>query len=230
MKVLLSAFSCGPGRGSDPGVGWHWVEQISRRHEVWLLTTDESQANILKAAIPNLHPTFIPSYARWQWLQDLAIPGPDWLYYYWWQWKAYQVGKRLHAAVGFDLVHHVTFVSWRAPSFLCRLPAPFIWGPVGGAGVPPLGLWSELGWKGRVFEGVRWISQYFSRCDPFVRMTMRRARLLLVVNQETLAIIPAAYRARTRTMLGIGMSARELEAPALPVERPGGFTVLLVAL
>ena len=38
MRVLLSAYSCQPGKGSEPGIGWNWAMQIARFHEVWVLT------------------------------------------------------------------------------------------------------------------------------------------------------------------------------------------------
>ena len=38
MKVLMSAYACEPGKGSEPAVGWNWALQAARRHEVWVLT------------------------------------------------------------------------------------------------------------------------------------------------------------------------------------------------
>ena len=230
MKVLLSAFSCCPGAGSEPGVGWNWVCQVSRRHEVWLLTSDESRAQVERELPANVHATFVPSFRRWARLQTAAIPGLDWLYYYWWQWKAYRAARKLHAAVGFDLAHHVTFVTWRAPSFLSLLPIPFIWGPVGGGGSIPPGLRGELGWKGRVFEGFRHLAARVSRWDPFVRLTMRRATAILAANQETAALFPARCRDKIRVMLGIGMAGTEKAEPVALDRNGESFVVLFVAL
>jgi len=229
MKVLLSAFSCGPGRGSEPGVGWNWAQQMSRFHEVWLLTSDEFQPEIERAASANIHPVFIPSFKRWHWLGQQVLPGLDWLYYYWWQWNAYRLARRLHAQIGFDLAHHVTFVSWRAPSFICLLPVPSIWGPVGGGGTPPRSLARELGWKGRLSEAFRALCQLLPRYDPTVRLTMSRAGLILANIQETADLIPKRYRSKIRLMFGIGISDAETK-PAEAVPRTGGsFTVLFAA-
>src|SRR5262249_25007471 len=104
MKVLISAFACGPGRGSEPGIGWNWLREASRKHEVWVLTLGEHKAEIDREAPSNVHVTFIPSPQMWRKLQTSGIPGLGWLYYYWWQLKAYRVGQRLHSQVGFDLV------------------------------------------------------------------------------------------------------------------------------
>ena len=43
MNVLLSAYACEPGRGSEPGVGWNQVCQISRFHTVWALTRSNNR-------------------------------------------------------------------------------------------------------------------------------------------------------------------------------------------
>ena len=42
MRVLLSAFACHPGYGSEPGTGWHWVGALADLgHEVTVLTMFE---------------------------------------------------------------------------------------------------------------------------------------------------------------------------------------------
>ncbi len=47
MKILLSVFSCGPGFGSEPGVGWHWAVELGRLgHEVVALTNPRYQTEI----------------------------------------------------------------------------------------------------------------------------------------------------------------------------------------
>ena len=38
MKVLLSAYACTPGAGSEPGVGFATLVAIAENHEVWVLT------------------------------------------------------------------------------------------------------------------------------------------------------------------------------------------------
>ncbi|HWV98668.1 MAG TPA: glycosyltransferase family 4 protein [Candidatus Acidoferrum sp.] len=230
LKVLLSAFSCGPGRGSEPGIGWNWLRQASRRHDVWALTTEESQAAYETNKLPNAHIVIVPSFRFWNTLHKSGIPGLSWLYYYWWQWKAYRVARRLHAEIGFDLVHHITFGSWRAPSFLCLLPVPFLWGPVGGGESVPSDLLGELGWKGRILEAVRSAGQALSRWDPFVRMTMGRAKLILTADRDTAEIIPGRYRHKVRTMPAIGMSFSEGEGTAAAANREEGFLVLFAGM
>ena len=38
MKILISAYACEPGKGSEPGAGWEWVRAAAAEHELWVLT------------------------------------------------------------------------------------------------------------------------------------------------------------------------------------------------
>jgi len=49
MKVLLSAYLCEPEKGSELAVGWNWVLQIARFHDVWVLTAGEWRKGIQNA-------------------------------------------------------------------------------------------------------------------------------------------------------------------------------------
>ena len=53
-RVLLSAYACEPVKGSEPGVGWNWVRQLSQFAEVWVLTRANNR-NSIEAAIAE-HP------------------------------------------------------------------------------------------------------------------------------------------------------------------------------
>ena len=44
-RILLSAFACGPGHGSEPGVGWGCALAMAARAEVHVLTTVEHRAD-----------------------------------------------------------------------------------------------------------------------------------------------------------------------------------------
>ena len=57
--------------------------------------------------------------------------------------------------IGFQVVHHVTFVNYWMPTFLALLPAPFVWGPVGGGESAPRSFLSSFSWRGRIHELLR---------------------------------------------------------------------------
>ncbi|MGH2605878.1 MAG: glycosyltransferase, partial [Anaerolineales bacterium] len=123
MKILLSAFACYPGYGSEPGIGWQLARHLARDHEVWVLT-DERNA-------PGIRPALEESSSRMPEVRfvDLGI-GYSFahrLYYLVWQVRAYFHARTLQRRVDFDLIHHVTYVTSWPPSFMGWLDVPFVW-------------------------------------------------------------------------------------------------------
>src|ERR1022692_2027606 len=46
LKVLISAYACEPGKGSEPEVGWRWALEMSRFHEVTVVTRENNRPAI----------------------------------------------------------------------------------------------------------------------------------------------------------------------------------------
>jgi glycosyltransferase involved in cell wall biosynthesis len=187
LKVLLSAYACEPGKGSEPGVGWNWVSQIARFHDVWVITRGNNREPIerilTKMPMPNVHWVYcdLPWWARFWKKGQWGLR----FYYYLWQVQAYIVSKRLHAEVGFNLAHHVTFGSYWLPSFLSLLPVPFVWGPLGGGESTPRIFYKTFGLRGQVYEWMRATGRWLSTLNPFVRLNGKRAVVVLANTEET---------------------------------------------
>ncbi len=190
MKILMSAYSCEPGKGSEPGVGWNFVRAVAKYHEVWVLTRPDEGREVIEAElarnpIPNLHFIYftLPIWGGgWKWKF-----GAMQLHYYLWQIQAYFVARRLHRQIGFDLVHHVTFVKYSRPSFLCLLPIPFIWGPVGGGEFAPRAFWQDFSLSNKIHETVRMLACWVFESDPFARLTAQRSVLAKATTEDTAA-------------------------------------------
>src|ERR1017187_879807 len=108
LKVLMSAYACEPDKGSEPGVGWNWARQMSRWHDVWVLTRANNRSAIENASQAGdqgrLHWAYydLPRWARFWKRGSRGIQ----TYYYLWQLAAQRVGARLHREIGFDVLHH----------------------------------------------------------------------------------------------------------------------------
>jgi glycosyltransferase involved in cell wall biosynthesis len=191
MKILLSAYACEPHRGSEPGVGWHMATAIADQHQVCVLTTRAHQpaiaAEMARQPNPNLEFVYVdPLGWVYDWSQEGKRPQLTiHLHYYLWQIWAYWVGRSRHRTQGFDLAHHVTYVKYQSPSFLCLLPIPFIWGPVGGAESAPLSFWQDFSLKNKLFETIRTIARQVGEFDPFVRLTVHRSAVIWATTQDT---------------------------------------------
>lgn len=189
MKILMSAYSCEPGRGSEPGVGWNMVQAVAQHHEVWVLTRPDESGDIIQAEldrhpIPNLHFVYftLPIWGGgWRWGESGAMQ----IHYYLWQIQAYFVARQLHQKIGFDAVHHVTFVKYSNPSFLAFLPIPFVWGPVGGGESAPLSFWQDFSPRAKAYEWARAIARRLGELDPFVRLTGYRSAIIRATTEDT---------------------------------------------
>ena len=228
MRILVSAYACEPGKGSEPAVGWNWVRQLAMDHDVWVITRANNREAIEREMGDGAdgHLSFIytdlPRWARaWKRGQRGAR-----VYAYVWQFAALRSGLRAHRELRFDLVHHLTFATAVAPAMVCLIPAPFVWGPVGGGVGMPWGLARELGAAGVAYEMLRSARRFVGRyVDPFVRLTWIRAERILVQNPETLGWLPARHRHKAIVCPNAGFDPVEV----VPKEPRGDEAVLVVA-
>lgn len=187
MRVLISAYACEPDKGSEPAVGWNWVLQLSRFHELWVITRANNREPIEKALatkpLPNVHWVYfdLPRWARFWKKGERGLHA----YYYLWQIGAYFAVRKLHRSVGFNLVHHVTFGQYWTPPFPALLSIPFIWGPVGGGESAPGAFKSDFSNIGRRFESLRDFRRRLASIDPLLRLVASRSVLAIATTEET---------------------------------------------
>ncbi len=212
MKLLVSAYACEPGKGSEPAVGWNWVRALVRRgFQVHVITrSNNRQAIETDPAAQDPALTFhyydLPAWMRaWK-----HRPGGIYFYYLFWQIGAYRQARRIHARERFDRVHHVTFASYRQPSFMGELGIPFIFGPVGGGESMPAAFRRNLAPRNRLAETIRNAGNSLLALDPLMRRTFSRAQMIACTTAETRARIPSAYRSKCVVQPAIGIDAAEI--------------------
>jgi glycosyltransferase involved in cell wall biosynthesis len=231
LRVLLSAYACEPARGSEPGVGWNWVQEIARFHDVWVITRANN-----RDAIDRVSAKRGSTPVKWVYF-DLPCWARFWkkgsrglrLYYFLWQLGAYFVSRRLNQRVHFEAVHHLTFGTYWLPSFLSLLPVPFFWGPVGGAESAPRLLRKSLGLKGRIYELLRDVGRAVGNVNPLVRMNARRAVLVLSKTMDTKRCLESLGAQRVVVCSEVGLTAAEIYSMrSFPVRDGAPFRLLSI--
>jgi glycosyltransferase involved in cell wall biosynthesis len=216
MKILMSAFSCGPGQGSDPGIGWNMALETARLgHEVLVLTQTEFQADIEREFARGTLPAnlrfdiFMPT-----WLETLRDAGlkhgfesPTWhLVSVLWQFCALFRARRRYKEAAFDLIHHVSLSGIRHPTLLARLGIPTVIGPLGGGERAPMALRKSLRWKDWCTDLLRDAYSWALRADPLTRSAFRDAELILLRTEESLVAVPPRYRNKVFVNVGLGIA------------------------
>lgn len=218
MKILLSAYACEPGRGSEPEVGLQTMLAGARRHQIWVLTRTNN--------VPKLE-AFLSNLPERRNVTLVGVDGSPWamglkkrlgvvglqLYYGKWQRLAAAKGRELDAVHDFDLVHHVTFASYWARVGVAAVGKPLIVGPVGGAVDPAIGLWPALGWRGVPREIIRILVRWIRSQAADSRRTVADAQLLIAQNRETASRLTEA---RNVVLFPNGISAVPDPVKSLP--------------
>ena len=139
MKVLINAYACSPGMGSEPGMAWNWVSNLAKFCELYIITEGEFRDRI-EEVVPtleqgkNMHFYYNPVSEE---IRKMCWNQGDWRFYKYykeWQWKTYLMAKDICKVEKMDVLHQLNMIGFREPGYLWKLSqengVPFVWGPV----------------------------------------------------------------------------------------------------
>lgn len=162
MTVFVSAYACCPDRGSEPGVGWNFVREMAKRHDLIVLARRYN-----KKYIDNSGESWT-ARVKWVWY-DLPERASFWTggrsggqrYYVLWQFFSARFARHAVDFSKIDRIHHITFGRYWIPSFLCgkRGDPPLVFGPVGGGDETPPVFRSAYSFNGRLREKLKSVSE-----------------------------------------------------------------------
>ena len=198
-KIFVSAYACEPGLGSEIGVGWHWVLEMSKHFELWVLTR-ESNRGTIEPWIAT-HPEFnsihflyfdLPKWARF-WKKGLRGVRT---YYNIWQLCTNSIVKRTMQENDIKVFHHLTYgnVLWKVSSYGQK--QFFVWGPVGGLETIPAEYSSHYARKSRLIEWVRRAAIKTLPLNFGFKKRSKNADLMLCKTEITRDLVPAKHRDR----------------------------------
>ena len=141
LNVLISAYACSPDLGSEAGVGWGFVSELAKFHNIYVITQFEKFQPAIDTAIkkaPHLASIkfFGINRSRNMILERIWPPSYYWSYRAW-QKDAYKLALALSKDIKFDVIHQLNMVGFREPGYLWKIGIPFVWGPIGGMGYFP---------------------------------------------------------------------------------------------
>lgn len=191
LKILVNAYACSPYLGSEPGMGWNFIQAISKNNKVVVITElDEFKKDIEKKQIesPELFNNLTFYYIRRVHNNKIRKIWPPSYYWYYkaWQKDVYKLAKKLDLEYNFDIIHQLNMVGFREPGFLWKLNKPLVWGPIGGLEISPWKLLPSMGLYGMCFYGCRNIINLYQM--HFLRRVKKcalKSHVLISATQET---------------------------------------------
>lgn len=139
IKILINAYACSPGMGSEPGMAWNWVSNLAKFCELYIITEGEFREKI-EEVVPtleqgkNMHFYYNPVSEE---IRKMCWNQGDWRFYKYyreWQWKTYLMAKEICSSEHIDVLHQLNMIGFREPGYLWKLSkengVPFVWGPV----------------------------------------------------------------------------------------------------
>lgn len=179
LSILINAYACSPGMGSEPGMAWNWCVNLAKYCELHIITEGEFRDNI-ETVLPtlpqgqNMHFYYNPvseDVRRMCWNQG------DWRFYKYykeWQWKTYLIAKDICTKKRIDVLHQLNMIGFREPGYLWKIEGvPLVWGPVDAKENFPVEYLEGAGLKAKLFirlknQITKWQLQHSKRVAKMI--------------------------------------------------------------
>jgi glycosyltransferase involved in cell wall biosynthesis len=196
-KIFVSAYACEPGLGSEIGVGWHWVLEMSKYFELWVLTRKSNQNNIeswMKHQNESYDIHFVyfdlPKALRF-WKKGMHGVRT---YYTIWQTLTNRIVKKTMQENNIKIYHLLTYGNslWKASRY--GMKQFFIWGPTGGVDTIPAEYSKHYETKSRLVEFVRRLIVKMLPFNYGFNKRCKNADLIFCKSYNMYNAIPKKYR------------------------------------
>lgn len=197
IKIFVSAYACEPNSGSEIGVGWHWVLEMSKYFELWVLTRKSNQKSIElwqkeHSGYEGIHFVYydLPKWARF-WKRGMRGVR---IYYNLWQWYTNPLVKRVMTDCHIETYHLLTYGNALWPASNYGQKKFFIWGPIGGVDAIPRDFSKYYEWQWRFIECFRRVLIKTLPLNYGFLQRCKNANIILCKSKSMLEAIPDKYK------------------------------------
>ena len=233
LTILINAYACSPGMGSEPGMAWNWCVNLAKHCELHIITEGEFRDKI-KAVLPtlpqgsNMHFYYNPVSEK---IRKMCWNQGDWRFYYYyrkWQKKTLEIATEIIKNKHIDIVHQLNMVGFREPGYLGELNKPLIWGPIAGIGSIPFSFLKGSGLKYTSFFLLKNLLTFIQlRFSPRIRKMIKRTDCIITATPDAQNAIRKYYGIKTILINETGcFPALNNDKPNFPDKDP--FNILWV--
>ena len=222
MRILLIAPTCDPDDVGESWVSAQWVFELSRRHDVTLLTYGKRDRPTLADQFPDTRvvewrePALLGRAER---LNSMLKPGYVPFYFKAGAW----IRRALESGERFDIGHQISPVALRYPSPFVDSGLPYVIGPTGGSLSPPPGFPHD---DGAWYMRLRRLDTFRLAHDRLLRRSYEQAGCVIGIGQYVRDVLGDIPVQRFHAMSDTGI--RGLPAPVDRRSRQGTVRVLFV--
>lgn len=228
LNILISAHEFSPDQGSECAVGWNIVKWLSLHHNLTVLyaKTNQFESSNYELSVNNFfkknenannlklisvsQPKVTKLIAR---INAFMSPSKSaigfaplyYIGYNFWQKKVYKIVLLMLKSEKFDVVHHLTSISFREPGYLWNLNIPFVWGPCSGLVKMPSAFYPYLKKKEILFELIRRFSNSIqSSLSVRIKKAIKKASVIYPVTGDDFIFFKACSNNEVKQMLDVG--------------------------
>lgn len=257
-KVLINAYACCPGMGSEQGMAWNFITNIAKCCEVFVITEAEYQLQIEEylqcekrkeetEIWHRMHFYFVPigdTEEESENIRKMCWNQGDWRFYRYysrWQEKILPIAETVITENAIDIMHQLNMVGFREPGMLYKINErrekigekhiPLIWGPSAGFGSIPFAFMTGGGVKFTAFYLLKnFLNKVQLRWHPRVRRMVKESDALIAATPEMKAGFLKYYGKDVLLMseTGVMLSAAAGEKRQGNDNRDGSFKLLWV--
>ncbi len=187
VKILINAYACCPGMGSEQGMGWNWITSLAKTGlvELFVISEGEYREQCERAS------KGLPIHWYWnpvpQTTRDKCWNQGNWSFYPLyekWQRKTAEIAREICSKEKMDILHQLNMIGFREPGYLWQVSKetgiPFLWGPVDAKDKFPLTYKEGASLKTKAFLWLKnTISVWQLKHSNRVREAARHASILL---------------------------------------------------
>lgn len=192
LSILINAYACSPGMGSEPGMAWNWCVNLAKHCELHIITEGEFREQIEAAlkTLPqgkNMHFYYNPVSDE---IRKMCWNQGDWRFYTYykeWQWKTYEMARNICQHTHIDILHQLNMIGFREPGYLWKISdVPFVWGPVDAKEKFPVAYLAGAGLKIQLFMKLKnFLTGIQLRYSQRVHQAVERASVVVSASSNS---------------------------------------------
>lgn len=251
LRIFVSAYACEPGLGSEIGVGWHWVLEMSKCFDLWVLTRESNRASIeawfKKNNLTTEGKTLdsetsaeLPPYGGHRGLHFIYFDLPKWVrkwkrglrgvrtYYNLWTSLSNHLVKKTMTENDIKVFHHITYGNALWPVSKFGSSQFFIWGPIGGLETIPEYYSKHYDARSKWIERMRRVIVKKAIKSNSLRKRTEKASLILCKTQETFNRLPLKDKSKAVLFTDVATDAQMYPAEKTKVSSDNSLNLICV--